>query len=92
MAWLEYHESTKHTAESLRLRQHFLDWASMPDPFRHYSGVPVLDLPADPPNLEIPALELLNGAYGSATAADGPAFLSQLLGLYRKHCGSESSQ
>ena len=28
---------------------HYLDWANMPDPFRHYEGVPVLDLPADPP-------------------------------------------
>jgi SagB-type dehydrogenase family enzyme len=38
----------------------------MPDPFRHYEGVPVLDLPADPPVPETPA-------------ADGPTFLSQLL-------------
>lgn len=38
----------------------------MPDPFRHYEGVPVLDLPADPPAPESPA-------------ADGPTFLSQLL-------------
>jgi SagB-type dehydrogenase family enzyme len=38
----------------------------MPDPFRHYEGVPVLDLPADPPIPESPA-------------ADGPTFLSQLL-------------
>src|SRR5580765_6085467 len=39
----------------------------MPDPFRHYEGVPVLDLPADPP------------APGTTLASDGPAFLSQLL-------------
>ncbi|MCU1339178.1 MAG: SagB/ThcOx family dehydrogenase [Bryobacterales bacterium] len=39
----------------------------MPDPFRHYEGVPVLDLPADPP---VP---------GASPAADGPTFLSQLL-------------
>ena len=38
----------------------------MPDPFRHYEGVPVLDLPADPPAPDKPA-------------ADGPTFLSQLL-------------
>src|SRR6202043_3254837 len=36
-------------------------------------------LPADPPAPEIPTLELLLGAYGNTTAADGPAFLSQLL-------------
>jgi SagB-type dehydrogenase family enzyme len=38
----------------------------MPDPFRHYEGVPVLDLPADPP----PPDKL---------AVDGPTYLSQLL-------------
>jgi hypothetical protein len=38
----------------------------MPDPFRHYEGALVLDLPADPPALE-------------TLAADGAMFLSQLL-------------
>ena len=40
----------------------------MPDPFRHYEGVPVLDLPADPP---------VPGAF--SPVADGATFLSQLL-------------
>jgi len=65
MTWREYHEFTKHTAEALRRSRHVLDWANMPDPFRHYEGVPLLDLPADPPL--------------SSRAGDGPAFLSQLL-------------
>src|SRR6202021_2429743 len=65
MTWREYHEATKHSVESLRRVPHVLDWANMPDPFRHYEGVPVLDLPADPPS--------------SAPANDGPTFLSQLL-------------
>src|SRR5690242_14486058 len=38
----------------------------MPDPFRHYEGVPVLDLPADPP---VPG----------ERAQSGAALLSQLL-------------
>lgn len=66
MAWREYHEFTKHSVESLRRNQYVLDWKNMPHPFRHYEGVPVLDLPADPPSPEIPTL-------------DGQAFLSQLL-------------
>jgi len=66
MTWREYHESTKHSVQSLRQAPHVLDWANMPDPFRHYEGVPVLDLPAGPPAPETPA-------------ADGPTFLSQLL-------------
>jgi len=79
MTWREYHESTKHSVESLRRTPHILDWANMPDPFRHYEGVPVLDLPADPPSPETPALELLQGASGATLAGDGPTFLSQLL-------------
>ncbi|GIU77082.1 MAG: hypothetical protein KatS3mg005_0320 [Bryobacteraceae bacterium] len=44
----EYHEATKHTPERLRASRHFLDWANMPAPFRHYEGAPIVDLPADP--------------------------------------------
>src|SRR5579863_964182 len=66
MTWREYHEVTAHSVESLRRSRHYLDWANMPDPFRHYEGVPVLDLPADPPSPEKPA-------------PDAPTFLSQLL-------------
>lgn len=79
MSWREYHEFSKHTVEKLRHTQYYLDWANMPDPFRHYEGVPVLDLPADPPPPEIPALEVLAGKTGSTLATDGPASLSQLL-------------
>ena len=78
MTWREYHEATKHSVESLRRIRHVLDWANMPDPFRHYEGVPVLDLPADPPILEMPALDVLRGTSGSTPVVDGPAFLSQL--------------
>jgi SagB-type dehydrogenase family enzyme len=79
MTWREYHNSTKHTIESLRQAPPTLDWANMPEPFRHYEGVPVLDLPADPPSPVTPALDLLLGACGEARTANGPAFLSQLL-------------
>jgi SagB-type dehydrogenase family enzyme len=79
MAWREYHEFTKHTVEKLRRAQHFLDWANMPNPFRHYEGVPLLDLPADPPAPQIPALEVLDGTAGNTHAKGGAAFLSQLL-------------
>ena len=79
MRWREYHEATKHSVESLRRARRVLDWANMPDPFRHYEGVPVLDLPADPPAPEMPAIDVLQGALGTTPADDGPAFLSQLL-------------
>jgi SagB-type dehydrogenase family enzyme len=79
MTWREYHEITKHSIASLRRVPHVLDWTNMPDPFRHYHGVPVLDLPADPPVPETPALEVLLDSAGTPPAADGPTFLSQLL-------------
>jgi SagB-type dehydrogenase family enzyme len=79
MTWREYHEATKHSVESLRRMRQVLHWANMPDPFRHYEGVPVLDLPADPPVPEISALEVLRGSSGTTPAGDGPALLSQLL-------------
>jgi SagB-type dehydrogenase family enzyme len=79
MTWLEYHELTKHSAESLRQTQHYLDWANMPNPFRHYEGVPILDLPADPPAPQISALEVLQGKTGNTSAPDGAEFLSQLM-------------
>src|ERR1700735_3554365 len=65
MTWREYHEATKHTVESLRRARHVLDWANMPDPFRHYEGVPVLDLPADPPVPGMPAFDVLQGTSGT---------------------------
>jgi hypothetical protein len=79
MTWREYHEATKHSVESQRRARHVLDWANMPDPFRHYEGVPVLDLPVDQPAPEIPALDVLQGTFGSTSVDDGLAFLSQLL-------------
>ncbi|MBK5293130.1 MAG: SagB/ThcOx family dehydrogenase [Acidobacteriia bacterium] len=78
-AWRRYHEATKHTPEKLRNNRHFLDWKNMPEPFRHYEGVPVLDLPADAPVPVAGALEVLRGEAGARVARDGGAFLSQLL-------------
>src|SRR5580704_5675017 len=79
MTWREYHELTKHSVASLQRTRHYLDWANMPNPFRHYEGVPVLDLPADPPAPQISALEVLDGKTGNTPARDGAEFLSQLM-------------
>jgi SagB-type dehydrogenase family enzyme len=79
MTWREYHELTKHSVESLRRTQHYLDWANMPNPFRHYEGVPILDLPVDPLPPKISGLEVLEGKTGNTSARDGAGFLSQLM-------------
>ncbi len=79
MTWRQYHELTKHSVESLRRTQHYLDWTKMPNPFRHYEGVTILDLPADPPVPQISALDVLEGNPGNTSAMDGAEFLSQLM-------------
>ncbi len=80
MRWNEYHEATKHSHASLQRNVHFLDWSNLPDPFRHYEGAPLLDLPADPAAPEIPALDVLSGHRGPAHESDDwVAFLSRLL-------------
>lgn len=79
-----YHEATKHTLEKIYANRVSIDWANMPDPFRHYHGAPVIDLPADPPPPTTPALRLLRGDGRSsvsshAVEADGAQWLSSLL-------------
>src|SRR5258708_9385081 len=78
-AWHKYHEATKHSSASLRRNKHFLDWANMPDPFRHYEEVPVRSVPADPPEPGIPALAVLAGHKGTDESPDWLAFFSRLL-------------
>ena len=80
LTWREYHQATKHSAESLWRSPHVLDWDSMPHPFRYYEGAPTFDLPADPPGPEIPALAVLQRRIaGPSGCAGGAQFLSRLL-------------
>jgi SagB-type dehydrogenase family enzyme len=51
----------------------------MPDPFRHYEEVPVIDLPADPREPDVTALAVLAGHKGTDESADWIAFRSRLL-------------
>jgi hypothetical protein len=45
---LQYHETTKHSEESLRADTHFLDWANKPLPFKVYRGAESVPLLRDP--------------------------------------------
>ena len=51
-AALHYHESTKHSEESLRANVHFLDWDNKPLLFKIYRGVESVPLPRDPKVLD----------------------------------------
>ncbi len=79
MNCLEYHRATKHTPESVWSSAPRLDWANMPNPFRHYEGTPLIDLPADPLAPLISAISVLNGTLGPVSKEDPVDFLSQLL-------------
>jgi SagB-type dehydrogenase family enzyme len=76
--WRAYHEATRHTAERLRQSTHTLDWANMPNPFRHYESAPLVDLPADPEAPQVSAWDVLRGRLGPRVAMDGPDFFSRL--------------
>ena len=45
---LQYHESTKHSEESLGANPHFLDWENKPLPFKVYRGAESVPLMRDP--------------------------------------------
>ncbi len=79
MSCLDYHRATKHTPESVWSSAPPLDWANMPNPFRHYEGAPLIDLPADPPPPPVSALGVLDGTLGPPSQQDPVNFLSQLL-------------
>jgi len=46
---LDYHEETKHSSVSIRLKPHFLDWSNRPYPFKVYTNLPRIPLPQDFP-------------------------------------------
>lgn len=77
--WREYHEATKHTPERLRAHPHYLDWANMPAPFRHYEGAPIVDLPAGAPAPEAGAMAVLRGELGRRNTTGIWELLSQIL-------------
>lgn len=87
---LSYHESTKHSYDSVRTHPHYLDWANQPNPFRSYQGAESIKLLRDPKLPAIDALEILlsHSRLGSrsllpekdAAGDDGSLHASVLLG------------
>ena len=56
-----YHNSTKHSLESIRRNRHFLDWDNKPLPFKIYSSLKPLQLPINTAPLETPTLSAIAG-------------------------------
>lgn len=57
-AWT-YHNSTKHSLESIRRNPHFLDWDNQPLAFKIYQGLDAISLPQDWPQIQTSALDAI---------------------------------
>ena len=55
-----FHDATKHTVESVRASGHFLDFANMPLPLKHYPDLEPIPLPVDLPERDAPAVQVLS--------------------------------
>src|SRR5713226_3985403 len=84
VAW-EYHEATKHSADSLRRDRHYLDWPNQPRPVKRYAvNLPCVALPRDILPSVMPALQALRSqsdAYPQRAADVEPSLLATLLQL-----------
>ena len=60
-----YHAATKHTWESVRSSDHYLDWENKPFPYKVYPDLPVVPLPRE---LPVPGI---SGLSAIAEAASG---------------------
>ncbi|MBP7861107.1 SagB/ThcOx family dehydrogenase [bacterium] len=70
-----YHNLTKHTAKKLFASGRSLDWANQPNPFRHYEGVELIELPVE---IEVNGVEFFDMPAPNAVPFD-IRFLSSLL-------------
>jgi hypothetical protein len=72
---IAYHDRTKHHPERYANGPGGLDWANQPDPFRRFSGAPVLRLPLAGPDDTPPAAIL----FGAATVTSRPFTLEAVM-------------
>ena len=85
-----YHDTTKHSFESVRAGAHFLDWTNQPLPFKIYDDPEQVPLPRDIPGSSIPSLSAIaaTGDPVDGEVVPGLAALTTLLhysaGITRK--------
>jgi SagB-type dehydrogenase family enzyme len=58
---VEYHTRTKHHFNRFARSLGYLDWANLPDPFRRYSGAPLVELPRRAQAADVPYDALFAG-------------------------------
>ncbi len=83
----KYHQRTKHSVQSLRSSTYRLDWASQPNPFLHFDGAPLVELPKEFEVSKLDYFETMErmvsdwrgGMQSVGATADVAKFLSNLL-------------
>jgi SagB-type dehydrogenase family enzyme len=75
-----YHNSTKHSQQSIRSSRHYLDWDNQPLAFKIYSSLDPIPLPQDFPPVSLPALTAISAA-GEVTGSECIPTLSTLATL-----------
>jgi SagB-type dehydrogenase family enzyme len=95
-AW-DFHNSTKHSYQSIRATAHYLDWENQPIPFKIYLKLEPIPLSHQLPPVDAPALTAISASAPSADRAVAPTrqilteifFLSAGITRRRSHPGGE---
>ena len=74
-----YHDATKHSHQSVRIHQHFLDWGNQPLPFKIYSKAELLPFPQRFGEAGIAALRVIAEVAERGSAVPDFQNLGQLL-------------
>jgi hypothetical protein len=74
-----FHDATKHSVESVSAGGHFLDFANMPIPLKHYPDLEPISLPVDLPERDASAVEVLSGRVDGASGPWGLPELARVL-------------
>jgi SagB-type dehydrogenase family enzyme len=84
-AW-KYHDSTKHSYQSVRTNPHFLDWANQPRLFKVYPSLEPIPLPNDIAQTARPALSVI-GLPQPDTSTDAPVSVEDLASVLHYSAG-----
>ena len=68
----DYHDATKHSAQSVRSNRHRLDWANQPLPFKIYSDLEPLPLPHDWPASTVDAFTAISSSVSQESLISNP--------------------
>jgi SagB-type dehydrogenase family enzyme len=77
-----YHQLTKHSFQAYAPGPGRLDWATQPDPFRRYSGAPLVRLAAVPIDRGLTGEPDYDAAYAAGCAAPAPLNLGSVSRLF----------